>query len=141
MSLEIKRLSPEEWYRYAEEVHRLVFNTNRDPWVDRISYALVVYDSAGPIGYVTCRELDCKTLYWQYGGALKDRRGLSAFRAFEAILDQAKVKYERVTTCVENNNIGYLHLLMKMGFRIIGLRLFEGQVMLELLKKFEGDNV
>lgn len=139
MKAQVKKLSPEEWYRYAEEAHRLVFKTNRDPWIDRISYALIVYDDVGAIGYITCRELDCKTLYWQYGGALEERRGLPAFRAFEALLEEARGKYQRVTTRVENNNVGYLHLLMKNGFRIVGLQCFNGGVYLELVHNFKED--
>jgi RimJ/RimL family protein N-acetyltransferase len=133
MTVHVRKFTPEEWYRYAEEAHKLVFETHRDPWIDRISYALMAYDDSGVIGYVTCRDLDCSSVYWQYGGALKERRGLSAMRGFEAFLSEAKLKYKRVTTCVENNNIGYLHLLMKTGFRIIGMRNYDGKVYLELI--------
>ena len=136
MSVEVKQFTPEEWYRYAEEAHKLVFKKHRDPWVDRISFAWLAYSGNGAIGYVTCRELDCHSLYWQFGGALDEKRGLLAVRGFEAFFQKAKDKYRRVSTLVENSNVAYLHLLMKMGFRVIGLRVFEGSILLELLVEF-----
>lgn len=136
MSIEVKEFKPEEWYRYAEEAHKLVFNTQRDPWVDRISFAWLAHDSNGVIGYVTCRELDNTSLYWQFGGALPESKGFMAVRGFQAFLNKARDKYRRVTTLVENSNVAYLHLLMKMGFRVIGLRVFEGKILLELFTEF-----
>jgi len=138
MKVQLKKLTPEEWYRYAEECHRLIFKTQRDPWIDRISYAFLAYDDSGPIGYVTCRELDRDSLYWQYGGAIEERRGVASVRTFDAILEEARSKYRRVTTYVENNNVGYLHLLMKQGFRVVGMRVFEGKIYLELFIEFGG---
>jgi hypothetical protein len=38
---------------------------------------------------------------------------------------------------VENTNVAYLKLAMKMGFRVIGVRMFKGQVLVELLLDFE----
>jgi len=137
MTVQIKVLSPEEWYRYAEEAHKLVFNHHRDPWIDRINFAWVTYDEVGAIGFVTCREFDCHTLYWQHGGALQERRGVAAIKSFEAILNKARDKYRRVTTLVENDNVNYLHLIMKYGFRVIGLRVFEGKILLELTMEFK----
>ena len=137
MTVELVRYTPEEWYEYSEASHKLVFSELRDPRLDRITFALLAYDSSGPIGYVTCREYDSDSVYWQYGGAIKDRRGLPAIRAFEAILEEVRKQYRRVTTLVENENVGYLHLAMKYGFRIIGVRCFKGGVFVELLNEFE----
>jgi RimJ/RimL family protein N-acetyltransferase len=136
MKVEIREFNANEWYRYAEEAHKLVFKKQRDPWIDRITFAWLAYTDSGAIGYVTCRELDCHSLYWQFGGSFDERRGIPAVRAFEAILEKAKDKYRRVTTLVENDNVNYLHLLMRKGFRVIGLRVFEGNILLELLINF-----
>jgi RimJ/RimL family protein N-acetyltransferase len=100
--------------------------------MDRITYALAAVDDTGPIGYVTCRETDSESLYWQHGGAVESRYGVAAYRGFEAFLDSAKT-YKRVTTLVRNDNVRYLHLLMKFGFRIIGLRCVESEIFLELV--------
>jgi len=137
MTVGLVRYSPEEWFEYAEASHKLVFKEIRDPAMDRISFALLAYDSVGPIGYVTCRELDSESLYWQYGGAIEGRRGLPAVRGFDAFLEETRKQYKRITTLVENGNVSYLHLAMQKGFRIIGVRCFKGQVLVELFKEFE----
>jgi len=136
VSVELLYFTPEEWVKYSEDSHVAVFKEIRRSSLDRITYALAAIDSKGPIGYVTCRETDEESLYWQYGGALEHRYGVAAYRGFEAFIDQAEKNYKRVTTLVSNENIKYLHLLMKFGFRVIGLRSFNGEVFLELLKSF-----
>jgi RimJ/RimL family protein N-acetyltransferase len=102
--------------------------------MDRISYALAASDEGGVIGYVTCRETDSESLYWQHGGAVESRYGVAAYRGFQAFIDYSEKRYKRITTLVKNDNIKYLHLLMKFGFKVIGLRSFGGEIFLELLK-------
>jgi hypothetical protein len=136
MTVQVRQLTPEEWYRYAEEAHKAVFKKQRNPWIDRISFAWVTYDEGGVIGYVTCKETDAESLYWQYGGSIDERRGYISVKSFEAILGKAKDKYRRLSTLVENDNVNYLHLCMKYGFRVIGLRVFEGKILLELFLEF-----
>lgn len=134
--MNVQRFTPEQWYAYAETAHLLVFGEQRDPWIDRISYALLAHDGDNAIGYVTCRELDNESVYWQFGGALKEFRGVKAVRGFQAFVDYAKARYKRVTTLIENDNIGYLHLTMRIGFRAIGIRNFKGKILLEMLLEF-----
>ena len=135
--MNVQKFTPEQWYAYAEAAHLLVFGEQRDPWLDRISYALLACDGDDTVGYVTCRELGDGTVYWQYGGALKEFRGIKSVRGFEAFLKFASERYKRVTTLVENDNVGYLHLLMKNGFRAIGIRYFEGKILLEMMWRTE----
>lgn len=135
--IHVKRLSSEEWYRYAEEAHKLVFKKQRDPWVERISFALLAHNENEATGYVTCRETDSESLYWQFGGSLDEFRGVTAYRGLQAIHQYAKDRYKRISTLVENNNVGYLHMLMKMGFRAIGIRNFKGEIYLEMFTDFE----
>lgn len=134
--MNLVRYEAEEWAKYAEACHSLVFKELRSPDMDRISYALIAGDDRSPVGYVTCRELDSESVYWQYGGVLEERRGVAGYRAVELILNYAKDLYKRVTTYVENDNIGYLHILMKLGFRVIGIRTFKCKIYLELYKEF-----
>jgi hypothetical protein len=140
VSVEIKQFTPEEWYRYAEEAHKAVFKQQRDPWLDRISFAWLIYKEDGVIGYVTCKETDSESLYWQYGGSIDEKRGLASARGFEAILRKAEKSYRRLSTLVENDNVNYLHLCMKHGFRVIGLRVFEGKILLELFIEFKKED-
>jgi len=135
VSVTVLYISPEEWVKYAEDSHAAVFKEFRPSSIDRISYALAATDESGVIGYVTCRETDSESLYWQHGGAVDTRYGVAAYRGFEAFLDNAK-PYKRVTTLVRNDNIKYLHLLMKFGFRVIGLRCVKNEIFLELTIEF-----
>jgi len=135
VSVTVLYISPEEWVKYAEDSHAAVFKEFRPSSMDRISYALAATDESGVIGYVTCRETDSESLYWQHGGAVDTRYGVAAYRGFEAFLDNAK-PYKRVTTLVRNDNIRYLHLLMKFGFRVIGLRCVKNEIFLELTIEF-----
>jgi RimJ/RimL family protein N-acetyltransferase len=135
VKIEVLYIEPEEWVKYAEDSHAAVFKEYRPSSMDRISYALAVSDESGVIGYVTCRETDAESIYWQYGGVVETRYGVAAFRGFEALVENAKI-YKRITTLVSNNNVGYLHLLMKIGFRVIGLRCFKNEIFLELTLEF-----
>lgn len=135
MSVELLYIEPEDWGKYAEDSHAAVFKEYRPSSMDRISYALAASDERGVIGYVTCRETDAESIYWQYGGAVETRYGIAAYRGFEAFIEYSEKRYKRVSTLVKNDNIKYLHLLMKFGFRVIGLRSFGGEIFLELLKE------
>lgn len=132
MTVEVLRYEPDQWKDYAESAHKLIFRECRDASFDRISFALIAVGGGSTIGYVTCRELDKESLYWQFGGALDEFRGLKAVRGFQAFLAYSAARYKRVSTLVRNDNVGYLHMLMKMGFRAIGMRTFEGEIFLEM---------
>jgi len=134
--MDVQRFTPEQWYAYAESAYALVFGEHRDPWCDRISYALLAHDGDNAIGYVTCRELDHESVYWQFGGALKEYRGVKAVRGLEAFLTYAEGKYKRITGLVENNNVQTMTIAMKKGFRVIGIRNINGKILLEMLKEF-----
>lgn len=133
----VEYFTPDEWRGYAESAHKLVFKTYRPEWVDRISFALLAHDGNDTVGYVTCRETDNESLYWQFGGALDEYRGIKAVRGFQAFLDWTGRRYRRCVTNVKNDNVNYLHLLMKMGFRCIGTRYFNKEIYLELTREFE----
>lgn len=132
MTFSLAIYNPEQWREYANAAHILVFKESREPLLDRISFALLAHNNQSPVGYVTCRELDAESLYWQYGGALDEFRGFNAVRAFRVFFNYCAEKYKRISTLVKNDNVAYLHLLMKMGFRAIGLRTFGGEIFLEM---------
>lgn len=135
--MSVVRFEPKEWKEYAESAHKLVFKEKRTSDVDRIDFALLAVIDEKTIGYVTCRETDCESLYWQYGGAMDEFRGLSAYRGFQDFLGYSQEHYKRVSTLVRNDNVGYLHMLMKMGFRAIGIRNFGGEIFLEMFVEFK----
>lgn len=132
MSVGILKYSPDEWREYADSAHKLVFKKNRDPLLDRISFALLAHNDESAVAYVTCRELDAKSLYWQFGGVLDEFRGFNAVKCFRAFFDYCSSRYERITALVKNDNVNCLHLMMKYGFRAIGMRNFHSEIFLEM---------
>ena len=141
MDIELLRYTPEEWFACSEQAHLAVFKKLRPPWVERISFALVAMCGSEVIGYATCRETDCESLYWQFGGSLDRDNPVRTVRGFQAILSDTRSRYKRVTTYVRNDNCGYMNLLMKHGFRAIGLRVFKTEIFLEFFQEFEKENV
>lgn len=138
--MKIEKLSPDQWHSFSEHAHKAVFSKLKPAHMDRIDYALLcVDDNATVLGYVTVREHDHETVYWQFGGCLDSARGtLKSFRACQAFVDFQKKVSKRVTFLVENTNAVMLKFAMKLGFKISGVRLFQGSVLVEHLLEFEG---
>lgn len=128
----VDRLNSKEWFDVSEAAHKLVFKELRSPDLDRIDFALLVNNGKEAIGYVTCRETDSESLYWCYGGTIVEYRGFDSVRAFKEVFDYCAKRYKRITTLVKNDNVNYLHLIMKHGFRAIGLRCFGNEIFLEM---------
>lgn len=127
---------------WAKHAHKICFAENRDPDMDRLDFVLLGANPVAdlPGGYCTCREFDSKTIYWQYGGAFPGTRStLHVARIYKAFVDYCLQRYDRITTYVENDNISYLKLAMHHGFRIMGVRLFDGRVYVELLNEPKGE--
>jgi hypothetical protein len=140
VKLEVHQMPPGQWALYSEDAHKICFSEKR-PWqMDRIDFALVAVDTdkRDPLGYVTVRELDSESVYWQYGGAFpSSEKSLWAYKAYEKFVKWTKERYSRVTTLVESENVRYLKMAMSVGFRVIGVRIFKGQVLCELLLEFK----
>jgi RimJ/RimL family protein N-acetyltransferase len=140
VKFEIKKISPEEWSELSELAHKLAFAKVRHASHDRIDFALLAVEtpSENPIGYVTVRELDHEGVYWQFGGCLDERlRGtVHILRIYEAFCAWASENCKRITTLVENTNESYLRLALRLGFEIIGVRMFKGTILVEMLKEF-----
>lgn len=133
----VARFTKEEWKIYSEQAHSICFGKHKPAEWDRIDFALMAIAQAHPLGYMTCREVDAETLYWQFGGAFPGTKGTaSSFRAYEAFFNYCGERYKRVTTLIENDNTAMLRMAMKVGFRVIGTRTFKGQVLLEHLMEF-----
>ena len=143
MKISVQKLNPEQWAQVAEDAHLVVFKESRKPHVDRIDFALVAHDDEAqlPCGYMTVRELDAESVYWQYGGAFPSIKGsIYSARCYEEFIKWHKLmKYKTVTTLVENDNLPYLKLAMHYGFRIIGVRIFKGNVLVELMNDLSED--
>lgn len=139
MKIGIQILKKGDWAQLSEAAHAAVFSEKRPPDMDRVDYSLLVVKDPenDPIGYITVRELDKESIYWQYGGATPKFRGtLYPVLAYRLCIDWARQLYKNISTYVDSDNIRYLRLAMNEGFRIIGTRTFDGKIYAELLLRF-----
>ncbi len=141
MNWKVAKVPAEEWQqKFSAESHRLVFGTIKPKHRDRIDYALLVIRDEAPVGYVTVKEYDCETVYWQFGGVFpRLRRSMTAVRAIEEALEWQKKHSRRILTYVENKNLPMLRFYLGYGFLIIGTRTYNNMVMVDLVKELHGN--
>lgn len=133
----VVQISAENWAKHSEQAHLVVHGTYKPASMDRIDFALVAQKDDELISYVTCREHDADTLYWQYGGSFPGTRETSvSFSAYRMGIEWCRGKYKRVTTVIENKNHVMLKFALKVGFSIVGIRNFKDQILLELVLEF-----
>lgn len=133
--LQVQKLSPLEWASLAAKAHSVVFHERRPFEMERIDYALLVLENGLLMGYLTVREFDQESAYWQYGGGFPSSRDqMKAFYSYKKLIDWSKEQgYKRITTLIESDNVRMMKLAMKFGFRVIGVRMFEKNVLVEFL--------
>lgn len=137
MNLEVRQLSQEEWRPFSENAHLVVFNSTKPQEMERIDYALLCVSGVDVLGYVTCRELDYESVYWQYGGMFPGtRQTVRAFSVYNKFIEWARSRYKRIMFYVENKNNAMLKFAMKIGFCVIGVRNIRGEVYLEHILEF-----
>lgn len=130
--IEVVRIPKEEWGVFSEKAHLIVFGKVKPKEWDRIDFALVVQKNDKMMGYVTCREHDAKTVYWQFGGSFPGTKDtVLTWTAYQEFVGFCKGKYDRITTIIENTNTVMLKMAMKVGFRIVGVKSYNGSVLLE----------
>lgn len=137
--MEVDKLYPDEWKLLSESAHLAVFDETRSADLDRITFALIAKKDNVPAAYVTVRETDAETVYWQFGGSFHGTRGTTrTMQAYLSFIQWTKERYKRITTLVENTNISYLRLAMACGFLITGIKNFKNNILVELTLEFEG---
>lgn len=129
----MQKYSKDEWALVSEDAHLVIFNELRKNDMNRIDFALVVWDDI-PLGYMTCREFDSETIYISYGGSFG--KSFKVLEGYKAFLSYLKETYKRATTLIENNNIPMLKMAMSQGFLITGIKNFKNQIYLELSQEF-----
>lgn len=135
--MKVEKLSPQQWSVLSEKAHLIVFKENKPAYFDRIDYALICSDAGTVLGYLTAREMDHETVYWQFGGTFPSARGtILSFRVYDLFANWTKTAYKRVVTLIENDNIVMLKFAMKVGFRIQGIKNYHGNVLLEHVLEF-----
>ena len=137
--MDLLSMDAKTWNEYAEMAHLIVFNENRPAELNRIDFAMITDIDATPQCYMTCRELDSESVYMQYGGAFPSCKGTTkSFTSYEMFVTELAQKYKRATTLISNQNIPMLKFAMKIGLRVIGIRIFKNEVFLELMVEFGG---
>lgn len=135
--MKIEQLKPEQWRYISEKAHLIVFNEKNLPSQDRLDYALLCVENHTVLGYLTAREIDDRTVHWQFGGAFPTLKGtFKTFQAYQLAISWTKERYARITTCIENTNLVMLKFAMRVGFLIQGVKNIGGKVLLDLRLEF-----
>jgi hypothetical protein len=136
--IKIVKIMKKEWEQFSENSHLIVFKERRPVSLDRYDFALVAEGELSQMmGYITCREHDAESLYWQFGGAYPGTKNTSnAWEMYKLALEWTEMRYERVFTLVANDNYPMLHMHMKSGFVINGFRVVNDMKLVELHREF-----
>lgn len=139
MNFFVRRITSDEWRTHlSKDAHLIAFGEDQPPEVERIDFALIAIDSKDQYsGFITCRETDAKSLYWQYGGPMPQyRKTIHVVRILRAGLSWATERYDRVRFKVYNTNTAMMKMAMHWGFLITGVTYFKGKILVELTKEF-----
>ncbi len=133
----VERYTPSDWGTIAGDAHRAVFAETLPPEFDRIDFALMaVHAGKTPLGYLTARELNAQSVYMKHGGVFPPAAGKTiVLPVYLALLRYLDEYYRLITTLVENTNVPYLKLALTAGFLAVGIRNFQGSILLELLRE------
>lgn len=137
--IRVEKISADDWIKnkWSEKAHEIAFNEFRPSSVERISFALLACDGDAHLMYISCRENDSETLYWQFGGAFPGTKQTSlSWQSYNALLDWCKERYKRVIFLTLNTNVSMLKFGLKSGFKIVGLRCWNGEILLEHAQEF-----
>lgn len=134
----VEKLLPDKWNPLSENAHLITFNEVKHSDQDRISFALIVKnENEVLLGYVTCRETDSDTLYWQYGGAFPGTIKTSVtFLGYQAFANWCRPRYKRIVTYINNTNVTMIKMALKIGFLIKGIKVWNNHVLLEHVLEF-----
>lgn len=135
MKVQVLPVSKEEWAVLAADAHKIVFGEVLPEGQAKIDFTLLPIDveKDEPLGYVTVREIDRKTAYLSFGGAFPSGKGtIKTWLAYSACHQKLKeLKYSEALTFIKNNNRAMLKFAAKIGYLITGVRVSEGNVLLE----------
>jgi hypothetical protein len=134
--MRVERLTPEQWQQLSGYAHEAVFGKKKDPFAERISYAWLVIEDEKPAAYITVLELDADTAYWQFGGAFpwawNSRR---VTKSYDLCIQAQEKLSKRFATRIENTNTPMLKLALSRGFVPVGIRTYQGSILLELVRE------
>lgn len=142
--IKIFRIGKNEWDSFSEYAHKLAFSEHKPKELDRIDYSLLIVkvdeNNDRPVGYITVRENDPRSVYWQFGGAFPEaKKSIYVAHGYRAALDFQKKLSDRVVTYIENTNLAMLKLAFSVGFVVVGTRTVFGKIYVDLLNEFKKD--
>lgn len=143
MALRVDEIQAAAWALFSRNAHMAVFAYEKPATVDRIDYALLVVDTEKdtPVAYVTVRELDHESVYWQFGGGFKwAQKSILMARAYDKLLEHQSRKSKRMVTRIENTNAPMLKLALSRGLQIYGVRAHHDHVLVELEKEWTNEH-
>lgn len=130
--IEIDVFTKEQWAEHAAKAHMIVFAEATPTAYKYIDFVLCVRQGFKLMGYLTCRKTDDDTLYWQYGGTFPGTRGSSlSYQVVKHCYEYSRKHFKRAHVLIENTNLVMLKMAMRVGFRITGIKNFNGTIFLE----------
>ena len=134
----IEKVSADQWKKLSGFAHAAVFGKQKDPLAERISYAWLILENDKPAAYITVLELDSETVYWQFGGAFPWAwNSRTVTKSYDLALSAQGAISRCIATRIENNNFAMLKLALSRKFLPIGIRNYQGSVLLELVKEID----
>lgn len=136
--MHVEKVSIENWGLLSEDAHKIAFGEVRPKSMDTYDFVLVCFDDKNILGYATIIEMDKETAYMQHGGAMPGTKGTTKTRlVYHKIIEWIRSNYKRISTRIENKNIGMLKLAMSEGLLVNGCDCYPSQVFLNLKWGFE----
>lgn len=140
MRFMVKQVDSGYWKaNMSKDSHVVAFGEYRPPDIDRSDFVIIAIDQLDKYsGYITCKEMDSKSLYWQFGGPMPNYRGtIHVINILHSAMHWCRERYSRINTKVESTNLAMIKMHMKVGFLITGSTIFDGKVFLEMAQEFK----
>lgn len=112
------------------------FNQERPDDMDRINYALVVFNEQAPCCYSTLIEIDKNSVYMQHGGAFPNvAKSVYTVKGYHMMVNILKSQYSFISTRVLNKNYPMIKLAHSAEFLINGIDVCDDEIFLNLYWK------
>jgi hypothetical protein len=124
MSLELKKLTPEEWGFLSQSAIKYSLGFDWPKEKNRVSYALIVEENetGNIMCYSTIIELDSESVYMQHGGNFPAAQGsILTTKGYLMMINYLREHYKSVSTRIWNKNKRMLKLAWAGGFVIQGM--------------------
>lgn len=137
--MKVRTIPIDEWKILSEDAHMTCFGEKREWDLERIDYAIGGFVNQALSGYITCMEMDAKTVYIQYGGALPNyEKTPYVARGYRMMLNYLCETYDRAWTRIDADNTSMLKMALSFGWKIVGTYNFKGKCLVELENNFRG---